>query len=298
MARGGIFQVHPRLEHRHRFFAVSGTGLYRSLIELFGTWAVGGTVSFDGKDSPFPSEANLFDDALAEEPKVAEVGKKSKLADDCLTLENDNDRTVVLSHYNLIVNGMAIAERLQFNDKDTLSADGERVNLLTIAGAVMTGLYAGSRIDLRGERASNQEIRAIFTHRLQDAPLAKSAVVPHITGNRKYQGSVVTGFFIPELTGFASLESSPTEEEEELIHVGLPLHPCEMTILDEEGKELTEGQLGSLAVRGHNVMKGYAEDEEANHKIFAGGWLNTGSSAEARKNADGNVSFFIASSYS
>ncbi len=278
--------------------ALSEIEPYRSLIELFGIWAVGGTVSLHGKDSPFPSEVNHFDDALKEEPKVAVVGKKSKLADDCLTLKNSNGRTVVLSHYNLIVNGMAIAERLQFNDKDTLSTDGKRDDLLTIAGAIMTGLYTGCKIDLQGEKVPGHNIRAIFTHHPQDAPKAKSAVVPHSTKNRTYQNSVITGFFMPELTGFASLGSSPNKNEEELIHVGFPLHPCEMTILDENGEELNEGELGYLAVRGHNVMKGYAGEEEANCNIFSGGWLNTGSSAEVRKNADGSMSYFVASGYS
>ncbi|MBH31137.1 MAG: hypothetical protein CMG71_03995 [Candidatus Marinimicrobia bacterium] len=272
--------------------ALTGKGPYRSLIELFGIWAVGGTANINGKDSPFPSESNRFDDALAEEHKVADVGKKSKLADDCLILKNGNGRTFVLSHYNLIVSGMAIAEKLQFNDKDTLSADGERIDLLTIA-TVMTGLYTGCRINLRGGKASDQEIRAIFTHHPQEFPLTKSAIVPHSASNRKYQGSLITGFFMPELTGFASLGISANEEEKQLLHVGEPLHPCEMTILDEEGEELTEGKLGRLVVRGHNVMKGYTEDEEANRNIFAGGWLNTGTSAEARKNADGSISFFV-----
>ena len=271
---------------------VTETELYRSLVQLFGIWAVGGTAHLDSGDSLFPSEVHHFDDALNGESEVAEVGKKSKLADDCLKLKNESGRTVVLSHYNLIVNGMAISERLLFTDSDTLGSDGERIDLLTLAGAVMTALYAGCRIDLTGGTSSGKQICAIFAHRPESAANAECAVVPHIVSGDKRRGSVITGFFMPELTGFVSFESSPSDEEE-LIPVGDPLHPCEMAILDEEGAKLPEGQRGRLAVRGHNVMKGFSGDDDANHSIFAGGWLNTGSIAEARKNAEDGVSFFV-----
>lgn len=267
---------------------------YRSLIQLFGIWAVGGKARLDGNDSLFPTEAHLFDDALDEEPKSAEIGRKSKLADDCLILKNDTGRTVILSHYNLIVNGMAIAERLIFNDNETLGADAEKIDLLTLAGAVMTALYTGCRIALGGDESlPREQIRAIFTHHPPNTPMAECAIVPHSLGRGKYRSSTITGFFMPELTGFASFESCASQEEAELIPVGVPLHPCEMAILDEGGFELPEGQQGRLVVRGHNVMKGYVADDEANRHVFADGWFNTGSMAKTWRNADGCVSFFV-----
>lgn len=57
--------------------------------------------------------------------------------------------------------------------------------------------------------------------------------------------------------------------------VGLAAGP-EIAILDERGDPLPRGQKGEVAIRGPNVMPGYAANAESNAAAFANGWFRTG----------------------
>ena len=58
--------------------------------------------------------------------------------------------------------------------------------------------------------------------------------------------------------------------------VGLPVPNVEMRIVDDEGNELPVGEVGEIAVRGPNVMKGYWNQPEATREVMRGEWLLTG----------------------
>jgi long-chain acyl-CoA synthetase len=59
--------------------------------------------------------------------------------------------------------------------------------------------------------------------------------------------------------------------------VGLPIPNVEMRIIGEMGVEsLPLGEVGEIAVRGPNVMKGYWNQPEATAEVFRDGWLLTG----------------------
>jgi long-chain acyl-CoA synthetase len=59
--------------------------------------------------------------------------------------------------------------------------------------------------------------------------------------------------------------------------VGLPVPGVEMRIVGEDGREqLPRGQVGEIAVRGANVMKGYWNLPAATAEVFRDGWFLTG----------------------
>lgn len=58
--------------------------------------------------------------------------------------------------------------------------------------------------------------------------------------------------------------------------VGLPVPGVEMKIVDESGQDLPIGQVGEIAVRGPNVMKGYWNQPEVTAEVFLDGWFLTG----------------------
>lgn len=59
--------------------------------------------------------------------------------------------------------------------------------------------------------------------------------------------------------------------------IGLPISSTVVTIRDEEGNELPQGETGELCVSGPQVMKGYwNRPEETAKTFFDGGWLRTG----------------------
>lgn len=58
--------------------------------------------------------------------------------------------------------------------------------------------------------------------------------------------------------------------------VGNPLCGLECDIRDENGKSLPSGKIGTLWIRGDNVMMGYYKSPESTSKVMSDGWLNTG----------------------
>lgn len=58
--------------------------------------------------------------------------------------------------------------------------------------------------------------------------------------------------------------------------VGLPVPGVEMRIVDDEGRECVDGDVGEIAVRGANVMKGYWNQSDATRDVMREGWLLTG----------------------
>lgn len=58
--------------------------------------------------------------------------------------------------------------------------------------------------------------------------------------------------------------------------VGLPIPGVDIRIVDEAGHELPDGEVGEIAVRGPNVMKGYWNQPGATAEVFRDGWFLTG----------------------
>ena len=58
--------------------------------------------------------------------------------------------------------------------------------------------------------------------------------------------------------------------------VGLPIPDVEMCILDQDAKELPDGDIGEICVRGDNIMKGYWNRPEDTAQSFYGDWFRTG----------------------
>ncbi|MFA9420554.1 MAG: AMP-binding protein, partial [Gammaproteobacteria bacterium] len=63
--------------------------------------------------------------------------------------------------------------------------------------------------------------------------------------------------------------------------IGLPVPSTEVSVQDENGNLMPQGESGELCVRGPQVMKGYWNREEETAKVIsADGWLKTGDVAK------------------
>jgi long-chain acyl-CoA synthetase len=72
--------------------------------------------------------------------------------------------------------------------------------------------------------------------------------------------------------------------------IGTPIWGVEMRVVGDDGAPLPPGEIGEIAIRGHNVMKAYwNRPDETAHAIDERGWLRTGDMA--RVDEDGY--FFI-----
>ena len=70
--------------------------------------------------------------------------------------------------------------------------------------------------------------------------------------------------------------------------IGLPISSTDVSIRDDDGKELSIGEIGEICIKGPQVMEGYWQRPEETVKVMLpGGWLRTGD--VGRINDDGFV---------
>jgi long-chain acyl-CoA synthetase len=93
----------------------------------------------------------------------------------------------------------------------------------------------------------------------------------------KFNGvPVLEGYGLSETVGIVSFNTGA--ESRKVLSVGTPIWGVEVRILGPEGNALPAGEphVGEIAVRGHNVMKGYFGRPEETAQTLRGGWLRTG----------------------
>ncbi len=93
------------------------------------------------------------------------------------------------------------------------------------------------------------------------------------------------------LEGYGLSETSPVasfnqpDRERKPGSIGLPVRGVEMKLVDDDGQESPEGEVGEIAIKGENVMKGYWGKPEETEESLRDGWFLTGDMA--RRDEDG-----------
>ena len=65
------------------------------------------------------------------------------------------------------------------------------------------------------------------------------------------------------LEGYGLSETSPVasfnhpDRERKPGSIGTPIEGVEMKVVDDEGNDVAQGEIGEIVIRGHNIMKGY-----------------------------------------
>jgi acyl-CoA synthetase (AMP-forming)/AMP-acid ligase II len=75
--------------------------------------------------------------------------------------------------------------------------------------------------------------------------------------------------------------------------IGVAIPVNEMDIHSPDGVSMPEGERGEIVIRGHNVMKYYYKNPEANAATFAHGWFRSGDEGFFRTDEQGRKYFFI-----
>jgi long-chain acyl-CoA synthetase len=87
--------------------------------------------------------------------------------------------------------------------------------------------------------------------------------------------TVLEGYGLSETSPVASF--NPPGRERKAGSIGTPIRGVEMRVVDGNRVELPQGEVGEIAIRGHNIMKGYWNKPEATADVVsADGWFYTG----------------------
>ena len=117
-----------------------------------------------------------------------------------------------------------------------------------------------------------------------------------ISGGASLPGEVLRGieeaFGVVMLEGYGLSETSPVatfnrREGRKVGSIGTPVEDVEIRIVDDERNDVTPGEVGEIAIKGHNVMKGYLGRPDATAEAIVDGWFHTGDMA--RMDEDGYI---------
>ena len=107
--------------------------------------------------------------------------------------------------------------------------------------------------------------------------------------NEKFQVNILEGYGLSETSPIATFNR--LDREIKPGSVGLPVWGVDVRLVDQNGHEIVgPNELGEIAIRGHNVMKGYYKRPEATAEAIRDGWFHTGDIG--RRDEDGF--FYIA----
>lgn len=207
---------------------------------------------------------------------------------------------VMLTHANLVSNAYATVHHLGMTPEDRglcalpmFHCFGQNaiMNALVTAGGVLvlherfvpdpfvdalarhriTILYAVPTMYIlflaRPERLDLSSVRLCFS---------AAAILPADIERRWYETYghwIQQGYGLTETSPFASYNHDVAFRSGS---VGTPIENVEMKIVDARDRELPDGELGEIVIKGPNVMKGYFGNPQATAEAIRGGWFHSG----------------------
>jgi long-chain acyl-CoA synthetase len=117
-----------------------------------------------------------------------------------------------------------------------------------------------------------------------------SALRVAVSGGASLPVEVLRGFEkefgVILLEGYGLSETSPVasfnhaDRERKAGSIGTPIRDVEMRLLDPDWNDVPEGEIGEIAIKGPNVMKGYWNRPDATAEVIRDGWFRTGDLAK------------------
>ena len=89
----------------------------------------------------------------------------------------------------------------------------------------------------------------------------------------KFQTKVLEGYGLSETSPIAVFNKT---ENTRAGSVGFPVWGIEVRVVDDQGTDVENGELGEIVIRGHNIMKGYYKKPEATASAIKDGWFYSG----------------------
>lgn len=242
-----------------------------------------------------------------------------------------NPKGVVLTQYNLLCDAKHIADWHGLNKGDAMMCVLPIHHVNGTVVTLVTPMVYGGRVVLNQkfqtekffERLASEKIKVVsvvptllaflvqgdidtsqydlsnFSHFICGAgPLTVELATKF---EERYKMKIIHGYGLSETTCYSCfLPLDLSEEEHKKMmrqygypSIGVPL-PCnEMAIWNDRGEKVRAGWRGEIVIRGHNVMKGYYNNPEANLKAFEKGWFHSGDEGFFQQDEQGRKFFFI-----
>lgn len=211
----------------------------------------------------------------------------------------------LLTHGNLIANARQISQWLDFTKDDRLLTIMPLFHMNAVSVTTMSALYAGGstvispkfsasrfwqiisdyQITSFGSVATMLSMllttysdgvpKSLKTDQLRFA-MCGSAPVPAEVIKRfeeTFNCLVIEGYGLSESTCRSTF--NPPDERRRPGSCGKPIGN-DMKIVDDEDREVANGELGEIVLRGENILKGYYRNPEATTAAFRNGWFHTG----------------------
>ena len=247
------------------------------------------TAGFDSTALPDEDEINLDDEAII----IYTSGTTGK------------PKGCLLTHCNLIANARQISEWLQFTSSERLLTIMPLFHMNAVSVTTMSTLYAGGSTVVSPKFSASRfwqiisdyqitsfgSVATMLSMLLSTYPngvpdglrtsqlrfaMCGSAPVPAEVLKRfeeTFHCLVVEGYGLSESTCRSTF--NPPDERRRPGSCGLPIGN-EMRVVDEEDREVADGTLGEIVLRGENILKGYYKNPTANEMAFRNGWFHTG----------------------
>lgn len=220
----------------------------------------------------------------------------------------------LLTHGNLVANARQISSWMNFDERDRLLTVMPLFHMNAVSVTTLAPLYAGGSTVVSPKFSASRFWQIISDYRVtsfgsvatmlsmllttypQGVPegshtaqlrfaMCGSAPVPVEvlkSFEETFRCLVIEGYGLSESTCRSTF--NPPDERRRPGSCGMAIGN-EMKIFDDEDREVADGELGEIVLRGENVFKGYYKNEEATERAFRSGWFHTGDIG--RKSADG-----------
>ena len=211
----------------------------------------------------------------------------------------------LLTHGNVISNARQISGWLKFTESDRLLTMMPLFHMNAVSVTTMSALYAGGSTVVSPKFSASRfwqiisdyqitsfgSVATMLSMLLSTYPdgvpaglktdqlrfaMCGSAPVPAEVLRRfeeTFNCLVVEGYGLSESTCRSTF--NPPDVRRRPGSCGVPIGN-EMRVVDEEDREVPDGELGEIVLRGENILKGYYKNDLANETAFRNGWFHTG----------------------
>src|SRR5215813_3709003 len=253
----------------------------------------------------FDDEAHVTKEFEGTKPPEAEVNLDEVAIIIYTSGTTGKPKGCLLTHLNLIANARQISQWLGFTSSDRLLTIMPLFHMNAVSVTTLAALYAGGSTVVSPKFSASRFWQIISDYQITSfgsvATMLAMLLKTYPTGVPKefetkqlrfamcgsapvpaevmkqfeetFHCLVVEGYGLSESTCRSTF--NPPDERRRPGSCGLPIGN-EMRVVDEEDREVHDGTLGEVVLRGENILKGYYKNDVANATAFRNGWFHTG----------------------